>query len=128
VERPALRLLFLSPSQFYSPANVFSDQYLEAHRRVILYPERLTNNRLNFMEHYHMRSNVESAFSMIKGKFGDSVRSKSDTGQVNEALCKVLCHNICCLVQALHELGIEPTFGSGGPFDSESELEPKLFA
>ena len=46
--------------------------------------------RLAFMEHYHMRSNIESAFSMIKGKFGDSVRSKSDTGQVNEALCKVL--------------------------------------
>ena len=33
-------------------------------------------DRLNFMEHYHMRSNVESAFSMVKGKFGDSVRSK----------------------------------------------------
>jgi transposase len=79
-------------------------------------------NRLNFMEHYHMRSNVESAFSMVKAKFGDAVRSKSDTGQINEALCKVLCHNICCLVQAIHELGIEPTFGS------ESELEPKLFA
>jgi hypothetical protein len=46
-------------------------------------------NRLAFMEHYHMRSNIESAFSMIKGKFGDSVRSNSDTGQVNEALCKV---------------------------------------
>ena len=49
-------------------------------------------------------------------------------GQINEALCKVLCHNICCLVQAIHELGIEPTFGSEGTFDSESELEPKLFA
>ena len=67
-------------------------------------------NRLTFMEHYHMRSNVESAYSMIKGKFGDSLRSKSDTGQVNEALCKVLCHNICVLVQAIHELGIEPVF------------------
>ncbi len=67
-------------------------------------------NRLTFMEHYHMRSNVESAYSMIKGKFGDSVRSKSDTGQINEALCKVLCHNICVLVHAIHELGIEPNF------------------
>lgn len=47
---------------------------------------------------------------MIKGKFGDSLRSKSDTGQINEALCKVLCHNICVLVQAMHELGIEPAF------------------
>ena len=62
------------------------------------------------MEHYHMRSNIESAFSMVKGKFGDSVRSKSDTGQINEVLCKVLCHNICVLVQATHELGIDPTF------------------
>lgn len=76
-------------------------------------------NRLTFMEHYHKQSNSETAFSMIKGKFGDSVRSKSDTGQINEALCKVLCHNICCLIQAIHELGIEPTFGSEGTFGSE---------
>ena len=59
-----------------------------------------------------MRSNVEIAYSMMKGKFGDSLRSKSDAGQINEALCKVLCHNICVLVQAMHELGIEPAFGS----------------
>ncbi len=49
---------------------------------------------------------------MIKGKFGSSLRSKSDTGQANEALCKVLCHNLCVLVQAMHELGIEPAFRS----------------
>ena len=47
---------------------------------------------------------------MIKGKFGDSVRSKCDTGMVNEALAKVLCHNVCVLIQATHELGIEPNF------------------
>jgi transposase len=69
--------------------------------------------RLTFMEHYHMRSNVESAFSMIKGKFGDAVRSKSDTGQVNEALCKVLAHNICVLIQAMHHFNIEPMFCDG---------------
>jgi hypothetical protein len=46
---------------------------------------------------------------MIKGKFGDAVRSKSNDGQVNEVLCKVLCHNICVLIQSIHELGIEPT-------------------
>jgi len=69
-------------------------------------------NRLTFMEHYHMRSNIESAFSMVKGKFGDSVRSKSDTGQVNEALCKVLCHNICVLIHAIHALDVEPNFGA----------------
>jgi hypothetical protein len=62
------------------------------------------------MQHYHKRSNIETAFSMIKGKFGSALRSKSDTGQINEALCKVLAHNICVLVQAIHELGIEPVF------------------
>ena len=45
---------------------------------------------------------------MIKGKFGSALRSKSDVGQVNEALCKVLAHNVCVLIQATHELGIEP--------------------
>jgi transposase len=63
-----------------------------------------------FLEHYHQRSNVETVFSMVKAKFGDSVRSKSNTGMVNEVLSKVLAHNICCLVQSIHELGIEPTF------------------
>ena len=62
------------------------------------------------MEHYHKRSNIETAFSMIKGKFGSALRSTSDKGQINEALCKVLAHNICVLVQAIHELGIEPIF------------------
>ena len=47
---------------------------------------------------------------MTKGKFGSALRSKSDVGQINEALCKVLAHNICVLVQAAHELGIEPVF------------------
>ncbi len=38
-------------------------------------------NRETFLEHYHKRSNVESVFSMVKGKFGDSVRSKSEMGR-----------------------------------------------
>ncbi len=67
-------------------------------------------NREAFLGHYHKRSNAETAFSMIKDKFGDAVRSKSDTAQVNEVLCKVLCHNICVVAMAGHELGIEPTF------------------
>ncbi len=47
---------------------------------------------------------------MIKGKFGSALRSKSDVGQINEALCKALANNIYVLVQATHELGIEPVF------------------
>jgi diadenosine tetraphosphatase ApaH/serine/threonine PP2A family protein phosphatase len=56
-------------------------------------------NRDDYLTHYHKRSNVESTFSMVKAKFGDSIRSKTDTAMVNEALCKILCHNICCLIQ-----------------------------
>jgi len=63
-----------------------------------------------YMKHYHKRSNVESTFSAIKRKFGDSVRSKCDYATVNEVLCKILCHNICCLIQEQCELGIEPIF------------------
>lgn len=62
------------------------------------------------MEHYHQRFNVEMAYSTMKGKFGSALRSKSDIGQINEALCKVPAHNIRVLVQAPHELRIELAF------------------
>ena len=46
----------------------------------------------------------------IKAKFGGKVWSKKETGQVNEALLKVVCHNIVVLVQSLYEMGIAPVF------------------
>ncbi len=76
--------------------------------------------REEYMEHYHKRSNIETAYSMIKGKFGSALRSKGDTGQINEALCKVLAHNICVLIQAMHVLNIHPIFSS------ETQPEPKM--
>ena len=63
-----------------------------------------------FLRHYHRRSNVETTFHMIKAKFGSRIRSKTPVAQVNEVLCKVLCHNLCVLVQSAYELGIEATF------------------
>jgi transposase len=66
--------------------------------------------RQEFLAHYHQRSNVETTFSMIKAKFGARIRSKTHVAQVNEVLCKVLCHNLCCLVQSFYELGIEAEF------------------
>lgn len=69
-------------------------------------------NREDFYQHYHKRSNVESTFSMIKAKFGGYLRSKTFTAQANEALCKILCHNLCCLIQSAYELGTEATFWS----------------
>lgn len=67
-------------------------------------------NQERFMQNYHKRSNVESTFHMIKAKFGDKLRSKTRTAQINEALCKILCHNICCLIQSMYELNLKPKF------------------
>lgn len=68
-------------------------------------------NREAFLARYHQRSNVESTFSMVKRKFGDSIRSKTPVAMRNEVLCKCLCHNICCLISAIYELGLSPSFG-----------------
>jgi transposase len=67
-------------------------------------------NNERFLAHYHKRSNAETTFMMIKTKFGDALRSKTRRAQINEALCKVLCHNICCLISAMHELNLKPKF------------------
>lgn len=61
------------------------------------------------LEHYHQRVQVESTFSMMKAKFGDSLRSKQELPMKNEALCKALCHNLYCLIQVMYsrKIGIE---------------------
>jgi transposase len=66
--------------------------------------------RDDFLKHYHQRSNAESVFSMVKAKFRDHVRSKTDVAMKNEVLCKFLCHNLCVVHQSHIELGIEPIF------------------
>jgi transposase len=68
--------------------------------------------RAEFLAHYHQRSNVETIFSMIKGKFRERLRSKSTTAQVNEALGKVLCHNLCVVIQSMYELNVTPEFAA----------------
>ncbi len=80
-------------------------------------------NRDRFLQYYHKRSNVETTFSMIKGKFGASVRAKTPIAQVNEVLCKILCHNICVLIQSIYELGIEPAFQT---FEAKTPVAPKV--
>jgi transposase len=70
--------------------------------------------REEFVAHYHKRSNVESTFSMMKRKFGGSLRSKTETAQVNETLAKVLCHNLVVLIHEIYELGIDARFWKNG--------------
>jgi transposase len=68
------------------------------------------DHKEDFMKHYHLRSNVESVFSMMKRKFGGFVRAKNSVARENEVLCKALCHNICVLIQEIFELGIKVDF------------------
>ena len=63
-----------------------------------------------YFEHYHKRSNIESVFNMIKQKFGDTLMTKNLTANFNEMLCKILCHNICCLISAYYKFNIETSF------------------
>lgn len=48
---------------------------------------------------------------MMKAKVGDALRSKTDIVLVNELLCKVLCHNLYCLIQSFYELGASLSSG-----------------
>jgi len=61
-----------------------------------------TNKDL-FNLHYNQRSNVESVFSMLKRKLSDYTRAKTDTGQTNEILTKIVCHNTIILAQTILE-------------------------
>lgn len=83
-------------------------------------------HRDEFMEHYHKRSNVEATFSMIKRKFGETLRSRSDEGRINEALCKVLCHNLCCVIQSMYEFNIVPSFCDDLTFCEDSLSSQKV--
>ena len=49
---------------------------------------------------------------MIKAKFRERIRSKTDTAQINEMLLMVLCHCICVVIQSMYELNIELTLGA----------------
>lgn len=67
-------------------------------------------NRELYMKKYHLRSNAESGMFMIKSRFGDITAIRNDTGAKNEILVKILCHNLCVLIQEIFLLGIEVDF------------------
>ena len=63
--------------------------------------------RKEFMEHYHQRSNAETPFSMTKLKTGPAIKSRNQTAQFTEVLCKLVAHNIMVLIHEAYKLGIE---------------------
>jgi hypothetical protein len=66
---------------------------------------------------------------MIKAKFRDHVRSKTETAMKNEVLAKILCHNLCCLIMSQIELGIEPVFwGEVAPKPAQAEVPQAIVA
>ena len=66
-------------------------------------------NHDDFMEHYH-KDQYRDDRAHDKVEIQRSVRSKTGTSQVNEVLCKIICHNICVVIQEIHELGIQMDF------------------
>ena len=65
-----------------------------------------------FNEHYHKRSNVESTIGAIKQKFGETLKSRNTTAQVNELLCKTIAYNITVLIHEMFEHGVNVDFQS----------------
>lgn len=67
-------------------------------------------NREEYMEHYHKRSNVESTNAAIKKKFGETLKSKNYTAQVNELLAKIIAYNLTVIIHEMYEHGVNPDF------------------
>ena len=75
------------------------------------------------MEHYHKRSNAESTFSAIKMKFGETIKSRNRTAQVNELLCKIIAYNITVLIREMIEIGADPELLSLTGLQKEETLK-----
>lgn len=80
-------------------------------------------NRGEFLRKYSLRSNAETTFSMLKMKFGSVLRSKTSVAQTNEALSRCIAHNLCCLIQSIFELGIDPEFFAPKVLNDASKVE-----
>jgi len=77
-----------------------SKYYKKAYRFFRDYPREFYNI-------YHKRSVVESVFGSIKKRFGETIKSKLYTSQVNELLCKIASYNVTVLNFAMDEFNID---------------------
>ncbi|MBR9678334.1 MAG: transposase [Nanoarchaeota archaeon] len=51
----------------------------------------------HFYRNYNQRQLVESTFGSIKRCWGGTIRSRNFSGQKNEVLLKIICHNLCII-------------------------------
>ncbi|MBI4154899.1 hypothetical protein HY498_02325 [Candidatus Woesearchaeota archaeon] len=70
------------------PNNNLAEEYIESAEETLLVLQNIKN----------------------KSKFKNNLRSKDKVAQHNELLLKVICHNICVVIQEMYELGINPNF------------------
>lgn len=70
-------------------------------------------NPQEFYRHYHKRSNVETIFNMVKSKYSSSLFTKKFIANKNEILCKILCHNLSCVIYQFFKLNIDLNYDTG---------------
>lgn len=110
----AYRILQIIEAIGAQPFIVFQDRVTkESKKAPVIWNKMLRyfqNNKESFLAHYHKRSNVETVFAMVKMRLGEFLKSKTFEAQKNELLIKLICHNICCLVQETFENGVNIDF------------------
>ncbi len=67
-------------------------------------------NREEFMEKYHKRSNVETTFAMVKMRLGEFLRCKNFESKRNELMVKLIVHNLTCLITQIFNNDIKIDF------------------
>jgi transposase len=70
------------------------------YKQLLADPEAVRNR-------YRYRVLIEAEISALKRRFSENLRSREPIARVNEILFKVLCHNICCIVHAVKEHGLD---------------------
>lgn len=80
-----------------------------------------TTSGKKFLRHYHKRSNLETTVQMIKAKFRERLRSKTERRRKMRLCASVLCHNLCVIIQSIVRTGHHArVYGSGIKVRKES--------
>ena len=74
--------------------------------------QMFTEHPEEFYSHYHLRSNVETTFSCVKEKLGETLKSKNERAQINELYCKLIAYNLTVVNKAMLIHEVQPEFSS----------------